>query len=846
MFGFPVNLQDNGVKKLTNDADSGFQKTIKKEIYYTIKDGGWSDLSIWQTASGRVSSYPTEYDDVYIRHNVIQDLYFVSQYINGSVVVKDLYISKDAKLSFLNASYFGLITIGNIFCDGTLHHSTNGFASDIIIYGSKSYINNFISSTTNYLAFFTNDNFVVPNINYSNVDFRGNGNKILQNDFFASGNVNIFGSFNLNGFKYESIGGTSIAGKLLQTGSGKLTFGGTLTLTNAGNLHLDLPGNPDVELKGGINSRGGNINSGTGTWYITTNNQTFIPNGDIGETFNGNILIDNNITLTISQNFTLYLNATINGITSTSKLLNRGTIAFLNLASVPSMTTGIPDFTTFANTIVYNGNYTATIPATMPTFHNLVIAGTGTKSLGVNTTLNGNYIQYGSAASFSNFEMGSYNFFVNGSTTLQGIQGQTSMSFKKSGSGNITFVGILTNVGNAANFIEFTGNPNVECRNGMNLGPYGWGLFNSGTGTWTFSTNDQEIFGSYNATNFSGPVLISGPITLTIRSGGGVPLYVNILNSINGNNASSKLLIGGGSTQVAYLGITNSTPIMSTGIFDFTTLSLSGISFQMTTAYSIPYNNFQHLQVVGSGKKSLSANTTILGSFAVDGEFDALNYDLSITGNTFLNNYTTSILRKTGAGSITFGGSLQAATQSTSIDFSGNPNVEFKNGFTQGSQVYTIFNSGTGIWKFSTNNQSIGGSYFYETMNCQILISGGITLTLLSLNNGGPIFTNVIDGDNVNSKFLMSASSIATHKSATQPMATGILDTFTNLNTWIYGNANQDIKGLPTTSPKQVYRNLTLNGGGTKTLQGYVSVLNTYTLTSPATLNNNGFTLTNP
>ena len=92
----------------------------------------------------------------------------------------------------------------------------------------------------------------------------------------------------------------------------------------------------------------------------------------------------------------------------------------------------------------------------------------------------------------------------------------------------------------------------------------------------------------------------------------------------------------------------------------------------------------------------------------------------------------------------------------------------------------------------------------------------------------------------------MNASSIMTYNSATKPMATGILDTSTNLNTWIYGNANQDILGGASTGAKQVYRNLTLNGGGTKTLQGYVSVLNTYTLTAPATLNNNGYTLTNP
>jgi hypothetical protein len=107
-------------------------------------------------------------------------------------------------------------------------------------------------------------------------------------------------------------------------------------------------------------------------------------------------------------------------------------------------------------------------------------------------------------------------------------------------------------------------------------------------------------------------------------------------------------------------------------------------------------------------------------------------------------------------------------------------------------------------------------------------------------------FNNSLNGNNANSKVLISANSVVTHNGATQPMATGILDTSTNLNTWIYGNLNQDIKGSPTISPKQVYRNLTLNGTGVKTLQGYCSVLNTYTLTSPAVVNNNGYTITNP
>jgi len=843
MFGFPVNLQDSGVQKFTNDADSGFPKIQQREVFYSVKDGLWNDTSIWQTASGRVGLLPTINDDVYIRN-------IVSIFSPPTISVRNLYIS--GNLLFTNGSV--VLSVNNIFCDTGILDMTVG--SQLNIRGNESRVNKdrFIIGTATTIAYIGDIDQNVLNLNYRNLTINSTikSNKTLISDITLLGNLHIgslggdvtfeLSSYNLTVNGNLTLGGGSGGGRLRKSASGNVTFIGTMGLSANG---IDFSGNPNVEMRGG-GTFGTILNTGTGTWTFTTNNQSI--NVSSTTTANCNFIIGSGVTVNFFNNSALNLNKTINGTDSTSKLLMGGTSNSLNFAtleSVDSMTTGIVDFTTNANTIGYTGNYSATIPSYFTTFHNLTISGTGTKSLGVNTTLNGNYAQYGNASSFSSFEMGSYNFYVGGTTLLSGQQNQLSISFKKSGTGNLTFVGQMEFTGNNAIQLDFAGNPNIECRNGMNLGPYGWNLFNSGTGTWTFSTNNQEIFGSYNTTNFAGPVLISGPITLTIRSISGVQLYVNILNSINGNNALSKLFIGGGTTQIAYLGITNSTPIMSTGIFDFTTSTYSGISYQILSAYTLPYNNFQHLQVYGSGKKSLSANTTINGTFLVDGEFDALNYDLSINGNTLLNAGILSILRKTGIGNITFGGSLQASTQNTTIDFSGNPNVEFKNGFTQGSQVYTSFNSGTGIWKFSTNNQSMGGNFFIVTLNCQILISGGITLTLLSLN-GTPTFTNVINGDNVNSKFLMSSSSNLTYNAATQPMATGILDTSTNLNTWIYGNSNQDIKGGPSTLAKQVYRNLTLNGGGTKTLQGYVSVLNTYTLTSPATLANNGFTLTNP
>ena len=72
-------------------------------------------------------------------------------------------------------------------------------------------------------------------------------------------------------------------------------------------------------------------------------------------------------------------------------------------------------------------------------------------------------------------------------------------------------------------------------------------------------------------------------------------------------------------------------------------------------------------------------------------------------------------------------------------------------------------------------------------------------------------------------------------------MATGVLDTSTNLNTFIYGAGNQQVKG----GTPQQYRNLRFSGSGTtKTLQGNINVQNTYTVDAGVTVNLNGFTKT--
>jgi hypothetical protein len=71
-------------------------------------------------------------------------------------------------------------------------------------------------------------------------------------------------------------------------------------------------------------------------------------------------------------------------------------------------------------------------------------------------------------------------------------------------------------------------------------------------------------------------------------------------------------------------------------------------------------------------------------------------------------------------------------------------------------------------------------------------------------------------------------------------MLTGLLNVSSSSNTFIYDSSgSQNITG-------GIYRNLTIAGSGSKTLQGNVSVLNTFTTSSLITLVTGSYTLTNP
>lgn len=825
MFGFPISNGNSGyndfLEKFTNNADSGFPKIQQREIFYSIKDGVWNDATVWQTASGRVGLLPTINDDVYIRHTITNTTL-------NNVSVNNLFVS--GTFTYGNTGY-QIFIYGNLKCTGTINHLT----ASIVLYGSDNYIYNYIftNGSEAAISYARNDGIPQPimPLNYWYISMTGSSPKYLVSDLIqnATGSgTGINSSFDTRGYNATFNGPVtfnSTSADFVANGS-YLLFKGTLTWSNLRRYDII---NSTIEFQNTF-AKGTVVNGTFANSIInfTTNTQNF------GVNFSGagphnidaiQVNIVGNIELNIAAGSTqLNMYCPFNGTTANSKLTNRADITFRNIESVASMSTGIYDFTTYANTVQYVGNYSATIPSLFTTFSSLTISGTGTKTLSVNTTLNANLL----ISPNGTLECSTYNLTVTGTTTIGNSFGGANVPvLSKNGSGSLLFIGLVNYIGANA---SFTGNPTIEYRGGLQVdqGQNSANSYDFGTGNTSFTTNNQTITAN-RTIDFKGTTTIVGAITVTVANGGD---FVRQTGTMNGTVAGSTLNING-----RYYINNASSPIpMTTGVFNHLNAATSLIGYVFNGNYTLPYTTYNGLTISGTGTKTIGGNTTMTSLVTIgtmNPTLELSTFDCTI--GQISGSFTIFTLSKNGTGNVIFTNSTSTTGNTWVLNFSGNPTVEVRNGlagFTGASNNY-----GTGQWTFTTNNQlfDLGGTY-----NFPILISGAISVTFRSAtitSNG------VINGNNAASTLILGTNVTFTHRNTTQPMATGVLNTSTNLNTWIYGNGNQDIKGA---SPKQVYRNLTLNGGGTKTLQGFVGVQNTYTLTFPATLALNGYTLTNP
>lgn len=545
---------------------------------------------------------------------------------------------------------------------------------------------------------------------------------------------------------------------------------------------------------------------GDNVWINNSVTLTGITNYTVNSIYGNGSLIFSNVTF-LTVNGDIQMTGTVDQTASTCVLVLNG------------YNNSITNYTAAANSVMfYNGFYAQDI---MPlSYGSLTTNNTGKKNLTANTTLSGNLLVR------TNLECATYDLTVNGTT---GIVNSNVGSFTKSGSGTIIFVGQV-DAASAFSTVNLSGgNPNVEFRSGITMNSF---VFNTGSGTFSFTAN-QNITQNGAGTTWNAPISIVGAVTLTVN--GSQPLIIPTV--INGTTGSSTLTI---STRL-YLG-TTTTP-MATGVFNYMPTSAAMVGYVMNSIFTLPYTTFAGLYIGGTGVKTLLGSTTLSGNLVVNNNLECSTFDLTVNGTTTVQNGGTDVFTKSGAGSLLFVGLFDASVGALNmINWSaGNPSVEFRGGLKVQSNS---FNTGTGTFTFSTNNQTLNViSNNLGTWAAPILVSGAITLT----NTGlllGLIATGVLNGSGATSIFINNGG--FTYNNATAPMVTGKLYCNQAANTFVYGLAGgQDIQP-PVDPVNPGYYNLTLQGSGAKKLLGNVSVKQVYTLTAPATLNSNGFALTNP
>ncbi|MDB5148225.1 MAG: hypothetical protein JWQ57_2245 [Mucilaginibacter sp.] len=543
---------------------------------------------------------------------------------------------------------------------------------------------------------------------------------------------------------------------------------------------------------------------------------------------NGNLIFGTGLARAFTVNSILSMTG---GIDMSGGGLGHSLVLNTTVNSVNTLLTG-------NGAILYSGLQSQQI---LPFAHaNFSISGFGAKILSANTTL-GNITVVNPNTSPCYLECAAYNLIVQGTTNINAAYaGNPIVRISKTGAGSLLFMGQVTF---GTSTVSFPGNPTIEFQGGVKFCSQGqsalYNSFNFGTGTLKFTTNNQTLDGC--AWTLANNVLISGAITLSTTNANTLKITAGL--SFTGDNASSTF------TNNNNLFLYDFTLPMSTGIFNGITTG-SAIAFYQAGDYILPYTLFQNLTIGGTGKKTLGGNTTVAGNFTVAGDqamgieqsIECFTYNLTVNGATSINGNNGIRIRKSGAGTITLSGYVTLGNGTFCTP--GNPTIIFQGGcryLSNGLSLDATASYGTNGITLSGNSQALD---FLVGFDAPLLISGAITVTVPTTNTSSATLKGTLNGDNANSIFVSNVNLI--YQNAAAPMPTGKLYCNQAANTFTYGLAGgQDIT-TPSDPVSPGYYNLTLNGSGAKRLLGNVSVKQVYILTGPATLNSNGFALTNP
>lgn len=581
------------------------------------------------------------------------------------------------------------------------------------------------------------------------------------------------------------------------------------------------------------------------TWYSIADGNWSNPNIWVGNAKRkygipqpgDNVYVNNKVTLDVT-------NLTVNNLSGAGHLVFGTSSAILNISGMLDMA-GSLDMSNASHQLLLYGysnyvavfipgsagtvNYVSTAiyqPVMPGTYQNLTISGTGTSQLIGDVVVNGNLVLSGNPNTGAGgvLELSTCSLTVYGTSTFN----QPSLLSKNSNVGNTLFVGAVSANGGDNKRFNLSGNPNMEFRGGLSLNQNSQ-QSNMGTGLMSFTTNNQNLNGT-STFNFGANIFIGSGITLAITGNG-----IYCFGTITGEDTSSTL------NNNSQLYLFNSTLPMSTGgVFNYMNTTPSTLGFCCNGNLTIPLATFYNLDIQGTGVKTLGANTTVNNNLSLEnsGNLECSSYSLSVTGVTVANQ-PSLLTKNSNIGDLLFVGSVTGlGGDNKRFDFTGNPNIEFRNGFSL-NQKASGNTLGTGLISFTSNNQTFAYTSGQTIISNPILISGPIVVAFSGPLSGGYFdLLSTITGTTSGSTW--NNQCYSKYENEQEPMQIGTLTCNSVSNTFEYGKSgNQDIKPV-------TYLNLTLSANGSKRLLGNVSVLDSYILSSPAILDSNTFALTNP
>lgn len=522
---------------------------------------------------------------------------------------------------------------------------------------------------------------------------------------------------------------------------------------------------------------------------------------------NGNLQATGTLDMS-ANNAQLYLNGYINSITT---LINHATNSYVYY-SAPTYCQDILPLT-YSNLV---------LEVKQPNTSNVSLNQIGDVTC-YNLTLS--YVPPGNFAN-STWEINGHNITVNHNCLIT-----APATIKNSiNSGSFLIVGDITVSTSGVNF-NFPANYTIEVRGGVgNQGPFsGWNTTNALT-IW-YTTNNQNITLSTNnwrsssTNNFNHKI---DGVTVTLVSG-----TLDTKGWIDGTNGSSIFV------NKATINYQNTQSVMNTaGTMDCSTYT-NTFNYNGTSAQTIKNINYYNLTISASAK-TLAADLIVGNNFTTD-QSSTLNtngFNFTVTGTTTIIG-GSSPWSITSSNNVIFIGALLIS--SSGLTLTGTATIECRGGITaSGTSPATVL---TSPFNFTTNNQSINSGTGGIMFNNPVTIAAGLIITTTNTGSNPIQFNSTVTGGSGTSEW--NNTGLVNYQSATAPMVTGKLYCNQTTNTFIYGaSGNQDVQAP--SDPTPGYKNLTLQGSGAKTLLGNVSVKGTYTLTGPATLNSNGFALTNP